>query len=217
MSSALSHDDLCGLAVKWLKRDFSRKGPGCSIAVSEISTGHDGEIPDAIGFRAKGYRDGSTVVEVKTSRSDFLTDAKKPHRLSGGVGRWRYFMCPEGLIRTDELPEKWGLVWVNKRGHLKVVSGPLSKSNYRDFDVAMDAYAHDENVEREQFLLIKLFSRIGDTEAMSQKIKEVYRERARVSRAYNSLVAERDKLRRSLSNANNQIRELEYKIQQGVV
>ncbi|MES3674624.1 hypothetical protein QC589_01575 [Halomonas elongata] len=49
----MSHAGLCAIAVKWLKRDLSKKGPGCDVAVSEVKTGHNGETPDAIGWRRK--------------------------------------------------------------------------------------------------------------------------------------------------------------------
>lgn len=121
----MTHADLCALAVKWLKRQNSAGGPGCHVAISECRSGWTGEIPDAIGFRAAGHKqtDGSIVVECKTSRSDFLADRKKAHRLEGGLGNWRYFMAPAGLIRADEVPLGWGLLEVNSRLHIKAVAG----------------------------------------------------------------------------------------------
>ncbi len=55
-------------------------------------------------------RDGTVLVECKVSRADFLADMAKPHRYSGGVGNWRYYVAPEGVISPDELLAKWGLV-----------------------------------------------------------------------------------------------------------
>ena len=118
-----THRDLCDIAVKWLQRPNSAGGPGCHVAVSECRTGWTGEIPDAIGFRAAGFEDGSIVIECKVSRSDFLADRRKSHRVSGGVGNWRYFLAPAGVIQADELPQGWGLLEVNRRGHVKALAG----------------------------------------------------------------------------------------------
>src|SRR5690606_30712771 len=119
----MTHADLCALALKWLKRPRSAGGAGCAVAVSECRTGWSGEIPDAIGFRCAEPDPGSVVVEVKVSRPDFLADSKKPHRTSGGVGDWRYYMAPQGIISAVDLPKGWGLLEVNSRGHVKVVAG----------------------------------------------------------------------------------------------
>ncbi|MCD0261509.1 hypothetical protein [Xanthomonas campestris] len=58
------------------------------------------------------------LIEVKVSRADFLAGARKEHRIKPalGAGKWRYFMCPEGLINVDEVPERWGLLWVSDKG-----------------------------------------------------------------------------------------------------
>lgn len=103
-----THAALCDVAVKWLKRAHSAGGPGCLVAVSEVAGGWTGEIPDAIGFNLSHWETGATVIEVKVSRSDFLSDRKKPHRQAGGMGRWRYYMAPVGLIAVSELPAGWG-------------------------------------------------------------------------------------------------------------
>ncbi|MCC4260828.1 adenylosuccinate synthase [Pseudomonas aestusnigri] len=177
--SGLTHSDLCAIAVKWLKRANSAGGPGCHIAVSECRSGWTGEVPDAIGFRAAGsIDDGSVVVECKTSRSDFLADRKKAHRTDGGCGNWRYFMAPEGIISPDELPDRWGLLTVNSRGHVKAVSGLAVKyrnSWPRDDDIRK--WRHEANRDREQFLLTKLLFRVGDPEVLNRNIKIAYAER----------------------------------------
>jgi hypothetical protein len=106
----LTHRQLCDLAVKWLQRPASRSGPGCQVAFSECRADWKGETPDAIGFRAAVFKEASVVVEVKVSRADFLADRKKPHRIdpSLGMGTYRYFMAPAGLISPEELPARWG-------------------------------------------------------------------------------------------------------------
>jgi len=120
----ISHDDLCCIAERWLL-----KAKGCSFAFKEfVSLGTYGEIPDAIGFRS-GI---SILVECKASRSDFLSDKKKIFRRnpSKGMGTFRFFMCPAGLIHPDDLPERWGLVWVSDKGKATQKVGPKGNSSF---------------------------------------------------------------------------------------
>lgn len=105
----MTHDKLVIRAERWLKT------MGCGVVFNDnFRTGNiTGEQPDAIG-----WRDGlSLLVECKASRSDFLADKKKPFRLAPtmGMGDWRFFMCPPGLIQADELPEGWGLLYAHPR------------------------------------------------------------------------------------------------------
>lgn len=185
----MTHADLCSIAVKWLKRANSAGGPGCHVAVSECRSGWTGEVPDAIGFRAAGsLDDGSVVVECKTSRSDFLADRKKAHRVNGGCGNWRYFMAPEGIISPDELPERWGLLIVNSRGHVKTVAGlaVMYRESYaKDSDIAY--WRHEANRDREQFILAKLLNRVGDVEEMNRKLRFAYSEQQRLAKRVNEL------------------------------
>ncbi|OZI09161.1 hypothetical protein BWI93_05290 [Siphonobacter sp. BAB-5385] len=72
----------------------------------------DPECPDVLGFRS----DNCVVIECKVSRSDFLADRKKKHRQQGGMGRYRIFCVPKGLIKAEELPERWLLLEVTDKG-----------------------------------------------------------------------------------------------------
>lgn len=67
----------------------------------------NGEQPDVIAFRS-GI---SLLLEAKTSRSDFHADWKKAFRAPGeGMGNWRFFITPPGLLKpTDDL-RGWGLL-----------------------------------------------------------------------------------------------------------
>ncbi|SES12087.1 hypothetical protein SAMN04487958_107178 [Vreelandella subterranea] len=202
-----THAELCAVAVKWLKRPNSNNGHGCHVAVSEVRSGWTGEIPDAIGFRQSGHppSDGSVVVEVKVSRGDFLSDKKKPHRIEGGLGNWRYFMCPEGMIQPDELPEGWGLLWVNARGHVKPKAGfaraLADTRNYVNHQEALAANRQESDWDGEKFILVKLFSRIGDPEAMNLKLRESLGEQSRLAQRCNSMQEELRKLKLDLWTA----------------
>ncbi|MCE8013906.1 hypothetical protein [Billgrantia desiderata] len=100
-----AHDALVQRAGRWLRQ------MGCGAVATEMQSILTQEQPDAIGWRTGATRMVSILVEVKVSRSDFLADRKKPFRQNDeGMGDWRFFMAPPGLIRPDELPEGWGLI-----------------------------------------------------------------------------------------------------------
>lgn len=197
----MTHADLCRIAVRWLKRPASAGGHGCIVAVSEPRPEAAGECPDAIGFRA-GWNDGSVLVECKVSRSDFMADRNKPHRQPGcGMGTWRYYMTPAGLLTPDDVPPRWGLLEVNARGHVKAISGPaaLVKGRYDAYAEALSSFAHDtSDVERERALLVRLLARLGDVEAMNIRIREA-------TAAQNRMAMQLEKARTAERDARNQL------------
>lgn len=100
----MTHDDLVKRAARWLRQQ------GCGIVFDDRFRAicHSGEQPDAIG-----WRDGlSILIECKASRSDFLADRAKRFRQepAKGMGDWRFFMAPVGMISVGELPQGWGLL-----------------------------------------------------------------------------------------------------------
>lgn len=105
---SLSHAQLVEAAYKWVLRETR-----CQVAFKEAKTvAASGEEPDVIAFGAFGM---SIVIECKASRADFLADAKKIFRQypEMGMGRKRYYCCPENLLTQNELPRLWGLVYVS--------------------------------------------------------------------------------------------------------
>jgi len=120
------HDNLCLLAEKWLKR------LNCKVTFHDgfRATTTNGEFPDAIG-----WRDGlSILIEVKTSRSDFLADKKKSFRSSPekGMGDWRFYLCPEGVIKPEDLPAGWGLLYAKGSRVLKAHGVPPNTKWHTD-------------------------------------------------------------------------------------
>lgn len=103
----LSHDSLCKIACTFLRER------NCAIVANQPATGYNGESPDAIGFH--GARE-SHVVEVKTSHSDFISDKNKSFRANPqeGMGSLRWYMCEPYVIKLEEVPDNWGLVYVSK-------------------------------------------------------------------------------------------------------
>jgi hypothetical protein len=116
------HNEIVAAAVRWLRRN------GCAAILADPFKAACSEQPDAIGWRDAV----SMAVEVKASRSDFLADAKKPHRVdpARAVGDWRFYAAPAGVIRPDDLPMGWGLLEWDGRC-LKPAHGvPLGNCNW---------------------------------------------------------------------------------------
>lgn len=189
----MNHSELCEVAKKWLARPNSQRGHGCHVALSECRSGWGGEMPDAIGFRAATRSTETVVVEVKVSRSDFLADAKKPHRADGeGMGLYRYFMCPQGLIKPEEVPARWGL-WVSPGGKVTPVLGPVALSNNcGTFNAVSAPWQHSRNTDREAWLLIRVLARIENPDAVKNSINTAVREQARLAKQCND---QADKIR----------------------
>ena len=129
------HYNLCVEGAKWLhrqtwnyerckKKDCYRTG-ACGecckkfryVAV-ELCTWNN-ENTDVWGL---GNFNDSAVIEVKVSHADFLRDKKKWCRSEAAekanmqAGRYRWYLCPEGVIKKEELPDKWGLLyWDGKK------------------------------------------------------------------------------------------------------
>ena len=113
------HYKLCELGGKFLK---SRKNaepwrtPNKYVTVEMVAM--TAENPDV--WATNGY--DTSLIEVKTSHSDFLADQKKWSRSKAAeladkqLGNYRYYLCPEGVIKEEELPPNWGLlVWDGKK------------------------------------------------------------------------------------------------------
>lgn len=181
--SKLTHRELCEIGFRFLKRPESANGHGCHFSIIEAAC--YGENPDVFGVRhgIHGHGVGTFLLEAKTSRSDFLADRNKPHRINPelGVGKYRYYICPTGLIEPRELPEKWGLIYVSPKGTCKVVAGVLSapkikyycewsKKNKSHFDHQkieenLKTLAFEErNFQNELNLLTMALARLKDPE-----------------------------------------------------
>lgn len=129
-----SHAELVARAGHWLRQTC-----GCGVVFTEMVTIQN-ECPDAIGWRNSGGE--SFVVECKTSRADFHADKNKSFRRDPalGMGRWRYFMCPPGVIRVDDLPPRWGLIYC----HPKVIELVHGRHPRKYDPEASTAFLHNE-------------------------------------------------------------------------
>lgn len=135
------HRELCLLAAKWLRRS-KLTSPSCPYVAVELVTASQ-ESPDVFGWNYWA----TVLIEVKVSRSDFLADAKKSFRQQPeeGVGAFRYYCSPEGLITEADLPDKWGLLW-EKDGVITVIK---------------DAERQQQNAQGEITILASIMRREG--------------------------------------------------------
>lgn len=130
--STEKHDNLVEAGRKWL---IARS----HVVLTEICGGM--EEPDVFSLDAniKCIRNGveqrtygTTLIECKTSRPDYLIDKKKCFRREPwrGIGRYRYYLTPPGLVTVDELPEKWGLLeTTGKRVKIIKMAEPFQEYN----------------------------------------------------------------------------------------
>jgi len=142
------HEKLCAKAVAWLKRN------GFPVSDKNVSGAGCRERVDAIGFRQQC----AVLVEVKVSRADFMADRRKPERAEGGVGTYRFYLAPEGLLQVEELPAGWGLLEYKGRS-ITMRHGPLGNW-WPNFHAAQDnewrEFAHRPCEKSEHALLYAL-------------------------------------------------------------
>lgn len=120
-----AHKALVRRAEKWLKRQ------GWKIVIRDCFKAYvyTGEQPDVIA-----WRDGvSIVIECKTSRADYLAYKKKFFRVEDcGMGDWRFFFCPDGLVLPGELPSGWGLLYATDKAVKKICGWPGNTQWHND-------------------------------------------------------------------------------------
>lgn len=119
--SKFTHKDLIPIAYRWVLKNAS-----CGVAFKELVT-LSSECPDVLGIQSGT---NTVLIEVKVTRSDFLADRKKPFRIypEKGMGTFRFYLCPQGLIKPEELPLNWGLIYVSALGKAKCNVNPYCKT-----------------------------------------------------------------------------------------
>jgi len=141
-----THAKLTEKAASYLRRNHA-------IVITEISGGM--ETPDAIGFQGGGV---TTLIECKVSRGDYLSGLQKffRKRQESGMGNYRYYLTPKGMIALAELPPGWGLLelWGSR---VHVIMRPTFKS--------------ERNAQGERAILISLIRRIGQDSPKGVSIK----------------------------------------------
>lgn len=66
-----------------------------------------------------------------------------------GMGTLRYYACPKGLLKEDDLPEKWGLVY-------------LSNDYRRGWKLIKDAQGQKANKSKENLFMYSALRRFHE-------------------------------------------------------
>ncbi|VAW72231.1 hypothetical protein MNBD_GAMMA12-1661 [hydrothermal vent metagenome] len=98
--------------------------------------------------------------EIKVSRADFLKELKSPEKRqwASEISHQFYFIAPQGIIRTEELPEGCGLLEVIDDTIIDVIKAPLSEA--RDFSMTEMCAVARQAMNRE-LLTDKKFKYLG--------------------------------------------------------
>lgn len=119
MNTEMTHTQLVRRIANWLKAGGRCGGsqgwaPTCKVVCAELHT-LTSETPDVIGWTGGS----SVLIECKISRSDFHADKNKLFRKfeEQGMGDYRFFAAPEGILTPDDMPDGWGLIEARKRIH----------------------------------------------------------------------------------------------------
>lgn len=125
------HSRLCNVAAKWLSGKWD-----CAVVAVEPRAWAVQEQPDAFGWDINGV---SHLVEAKVSVDDFMADMHKPHRGMGGMGTFRWYLAPRGVIPVEKLPPYWGLATVSKTMRRVTVERPAWDRPFTDTRARLEA------------------------------------------------------------------------------
>lgn len=122
MAESETHKHLKRLALHWLKAKVT------DLVANEVEFNNAWSIADAVGLNLK--RREVRVIEVKASLGDFKRDTK----LFGAKtsyfyhAHYSYIMCPTDVIKPEELPHGYGLLWVDAYDNIEIIKKPIKNT-----------------------------------------------------------------------------------------
>ena len=141
MTLELDHRTLSEMGAKWCKKPASQNGHGCNIAIVEGCANR--ENADVIGFRHSNPAQGSVVIEVKVSRSDFLNDKRKLLDIVF-FHEFGHYLLMNNAKEANEFIEKY---------KLKLEDAALLNESFADtFSIAMMHYKYPDLPSPDQTL-----------------------------------------------------------------
>lgn len=161
----MTHREVVEIAYRWVLNNAK-----CGVAFKELySSASNGEYPDVIGFNSWGH---SVLVEVKISRSDFLSDKNKSFRKNPeqGMGTHRYYCCPKGMIKKEELPTGWGLIYIDEKKKARLAYEHLIVHTAENGYVHKEKFKHQKNIHAEHCLMYSALRRLH----IRGRIDEIY-------------------------------------------
>lgn len=105
----ISYYDLCQACSTWIYKSHFKDLMWKYVIIG--LKGVTNKMPDI--YAVSGLF--SLCVEVKMTRGEFTRSLKKKNNLyyDNGCGTYRYYLCPDGVININELPDGWGLINYN--------------------------------------------------------------------------------------------------------
>ena len=89
-------------------------------------------------------------------------------------------MCPTDIIKPEEVPEKWGLIYVNEKRKIKVIKNPYKESLTKSkFDKI--------NTENERYLLTRWLSKTENPEKVIMMLRETNNHNTRLAKNISEL------------------------------
>lgn len=152
----ITHRNLCIKGTKYLRSKGIHPYHRAQYAVCELERA--GECPDAFGWGGCSTQ----LIEVKVSRADYFSDKKKlwrniPNR---GLARYRSYLCPADLIKPEELPEYWGLLYSDCKGKItEIVKPEPQECNHIEEINLITSILRRENISPKMFSY-KTYSKI---------------------------------------------------------
>lgn len=145
------HESLADQGVKWFRRQ------GFGVIAADLAALGCRERADVVAFRSQCC----AIIEAKASRADFFADLRKPERMNGGLGLYRFYICPPGLIQASELPAGWGLIYADGRKVTDVVRplGNLWPGPGTMFE-SWAAFQHQNDSDAERSVLYSISRRL---------------------------------------------------------
>ena len=199
MAGQLSHDELVELSARYVKK------LGFPVVGKEVRAWYSREEGDVVAFRSTS----SLLVEAKCSRADFRADARKPERSSGGLGVYRFYVCPAGLIHAEEVPERWGLWWVEGR-KITQIKGPIGNGwpPYSAASTAADwaKYMHQPDSAAERAVMFSIARRRSlsrSDERYESMLLDARRRADQLARSNDALAEQNRELQAKLVMAKN--------------
>ncbi len=130
------YNDLVKLAEEWLRESSSLDTKpylnSCGAVISGSGNSAT-EKPYAIGFTS-GI---SILIECKLNHSDFAVGKRKTvHLDSGDMGDYKFYLIPKGLVKTDNIPAKYGLLEV-ENNLISIVREPEFIGGHKESEVAL--------------------------------------------------------------------------------
>lgn len=148
MAFEMTHRNLCLKAARYLRSKGIHPYHKGQYSVCELE--RVGECPDAFAWGGSSTQ----LIEAKVSRNDFLSDKKKLWRNNQpyGIGKYRSYICPTSLIKSEELPEYWGLIYVCDKGKLtEIVKAEPQECNHIEEINLITSILRREGIKQQMF------------------------------------------------------------------